>query len=147
MQKGATLPERCLKCNAPGDGEWIVRTLRPTDSTLAFLRFIPYVRLIYFIWRAASQSTEVAFGLCRQHHSRVDSLVTAGNLIRWAGFVLLLYGVYMESILWLPGLIGSVIGTGLKTTPVLKVARMDDYYVWLSGVDPGYLASLPPVHG
>jgi hypothetical protein len=68
-------------------------------------------------------------------------------LIRWAGFALLVYGIYMETILWLPGLIVSVVGTGLRTTPVLKVNRMDDYYVWLSGVHPGYLAALPPVHG
>lgn len=147
FQKGATLPNRCLKCNAPGDGQWVTRTLRPTDSKLAFLRFIPYIRLIYFIWRAASQRTEVSFGLCHQHHSQVNNLTTAGNFIRWAGFAVLVYGIYMETILWLPGLIVSVIGSGLSTTPVVKVARMDDYYVWLTGADPGYLASLPPVSG
>jgi hypothetical protein len=59
----------------------------------------------------------------------------------------MVYGIYMETILWLPGLVVSVIGSGLRTTPVLKVARMDDYYVWLSGVDAGYLAALPPVNG
>src|SRR5262249_29712640 len=39
MQKGATLPNRCLKCNAPGDGQWVTRTLRLADSKMAFLRF------------------------------------------------------------------------------------------------------------
>jgi hypothetical protein len=74
-------------------------------------------------------------------------LCNAGNWIRWAGFAVLVYGIYIETLLWLPGLVVSIIGSGLMTTPVVKVARMDDYYLWISGVDQGYLASLPPVHG
>jgi len=147
MQKGATLPKSCLKCNAPGDGQWVTRTLRLSDSKMAFLRFIPYVRLIYFIWRATSQSVEVSFGLCHQHHSQVNTLTTAGNLLRLAGLVLLLYGIYAESLIWVAGLFAGVIGTGLGTTPIIKASRMDEYYVWISGVDQSYLASLPPVNG
>jgi hypothetical protein len=147
MQKGATLPNRCLKCNAPGNGQWVTRTVRMADSQLAFLRFIPYIRLIFFLWRAASQSVEVSFGLCHQHHSKVNTLITAGTLIWMAGLVLLVYGIYAGSLIWILGLFISVIGTGLRTTPIVKAARMDDYYVWITGADPGYLSSLPPVHG
>ena len=147
MQKGATLPRRCLKCNAPGNGQWVTRTLRQADSKMIFLRFIPYVRLIYWIWRAASQSVEVSFELCHDHYSRVNVLTTAGNLMRLAGLVLLLYGLYAESLIWIPGLFMGVIGTGISTLPIVKAKRLDDYYVWMSGVDPGYLASLPPVNG
>src|SRR5215471_15399797 len=147
MQKGATLPRRCLKCNAPGNGQWVTRTLRPAESKMIFLRFIPYVRWIYWIWRAASQSVEVSFELCHDHYSRVNVLTTAGNLMRLAGLVLLLYGLYAESLIWIPGLFMGVIGTGISTLPIVKAKRLDDYYVWMSGVDPGYLASLPPVNG
>jgi len=114
---------------------------------MIFLRFIPYVRLIYWIWRAASQSVEVSFELCHDHYSRVNVLTTAGNLMRLAGLVLLLYGLYAESLIWIPGLFMGVIGTGISTLPIVKAKRLDDYYVWMSGVDPGYLASLPPVNG
>jgi hypothetical protein len=114
---------------------------------MMFLRFIPYVRLIYWIWRATSQSVEVSFELCHNHYSRASTLTTAGNLARLAGLVLLLYGLYVESLIWLPGLFIGVIGTGISTLPIVKASRMDDYYVWMSGVDSGYLASLPPVNG
>jgi len=117
------------------------------DSKMAFLRFIPYLRLIYWIWRAASRSVEVSFGLCHQHHSQVNTMMTVGNIMRVAGLVLLAYGVYAESLIWVPGLFLGVIGTGVGTTPIVKAARMDDYYVWITGVDPGYLATLPPVTG
>lgn|SRR5262249_16983762 len=147
MQKGATLPNRCLKCNAPGNGQWVTRTLRLADSKMAFLRFIPYVRLIYWIWRAASQSVEVSFELCNEHHSRINTLTTAGTIMRLAGLVLLLYGLYEESLLWIPGLFVGVIGTGISTIPIVKASRIDDYYVWISGVDPGYLSALPSVTG
>jgi len=147
MQKGATLPKRCLKCNAPGNGQWVTRTLRPAESKMIFLRFIPYVRWIYWIWRAAAQSVEVSFELCHDHYSRVSLLTTVSNLMRLAGLVLLLYGLYEESLIWIPGLFVAVIGTGVGSLPIVKASRMDDYYVWMSGVDPGYLASLPPVNG
>jgi hypothetical protein len=74
-------------------------------------------------------------------------MITAGNLMRLVGLVLLVYGIYEESLLWIPGLFVGVIGTGIGTTPVVRASRMDDYYVWITGVDPGYLASLPQVNG
>jgi len=148
MQKGATLPNRCVKCNAPWNGQWVTRTVRAAESKMAFLRYIPYLRLIYWIWRAASQSVEVSFGLCERHHSQVNMMTTIGNLLRIAGVVLLVYGIYSDDLVWwIPGLLASVLGSGLSTTPIIKMSQMDDYYVWLNGIDQGYLASLPPVHG
>jgi hypothetical protein len=114
---------------------------------MIFLVFIPYLRLIYWIWRAASQGVEVSFELCHDHYSRVNLLSAVGNIMRLAGLVLLLYGVYFDSPIWIPGLFACVIGTGVGSLPIVKASRMDDYYVWMSGVDPGYLASLPPVNG
>jgi len=147
MHKNASLPNRCLKCNSPSNGLSISRTFRKVDSTFGWMRYIPYLRYVYWIARAASNdTTAVNLRVCQTHYSQVHMVVNIANLLRFLGLGLLVYGLYLGSLLWLAGLTVAVIGSGLASAySIVKMSRMDDYYIWLGGVDANYLASLPPV--
>jgi len=146
MQRDASLPNRCMKCNAPTEIS-TVQTFRQVDSTLGWLRYIPYLRYVYWIARVASnQTAEVGLWVCQTHHSQMTMLSTTTKILRIAGITTMIYGFYIGSLLWLVGLLAAIIGTVLAASrPVAKLSRMDDYYLWLKGVDSEYLAALPVV--
>ena len=147
MYKNAPLPARCLKCNAPSNGLSVTRTFRWVDSALAWLRYIPFVRYVYWIMRAASnQNAQVSLGVCQSHYSQFNTMANFARLLRIAGLVVFIYGIYNVSLVCLVGALISTVGAVLaNTNSIVKLSRIDDYYLWLSGVDPNFLAVLPPV--
>jgi hypothetical protein len=148
MNRSALLPSRCVKCNAPTNGLSINRTLRGVDSTFGWMRYIPYLRYIYWIARASSDKVaQVALGVCSSHHSNAKVTAIAAVVLRIAGLVLFVYGLHEGEPLCLAGgLILAIVGSVLRgASTIVKVSRMDDYYIWLKGAHPSYLAVLPPV--
>lgn len=147
MDKNAKLPGRCLKCNTPSNGLTVNTTFRAVDAKMGWLRYIPYVRYIYWIARAASNnSAMVSLGVCQNHQSQAATLATVAKVLRIAGLLVLIYGLYSGNILWLLGLIMTVFGAGLAgANSVVKLSEMDDYFIWLAGVHPSYLSALPPI--
>ncbi|HEY6332978.1 MAG TPA: hypothetical protein VI756_26875 [Blastocatellia bacterium] len=146
IHKNALLPDRCLKCNAPTGGQSITRTFRAVDATMGWLRYIPYVRYVYWIARATSdKKADINLSVCPTHHSHATAMAAVAQIIRWGGLALMAYGLVSGSLLWILGLFTAVFGAGLASCSILKLRRMDDYHLWLSGAHPNYLASLPPV--
>jgi hypothetical protein len=64
------------------------------------------------------------------------------------GIALLGYGLYLNNFLWFIGFIIALSSSRFRpANTIVRAAKMDDHYIWLRGVDAGYLASLPAVSG
>jgi len=144
MAKEAPLPERCVKCNAPTQ-HTLKRNLRWHHPALYLLIFGGV--LFYFIFALVfSKSATIHVGLCESHAAtrKRDILIT------WA-LVLLAFGSFYfaatagEMSLLLVGLIllfgGAIYGT-IKAR-VVAPQKIDNHYVWLTGINADYLQQFP----
>lgn len=149
MTKNASLPDRCVKCNAPAHGFRLKRNLSWHHPALALLIFVAL--LIYLVVAmAVSKRATVHLGLCAEHLQRRRNLLIAGwsllaiGLItpviafanEYVGIGLLGIGVVAVAAVWL-----------VLAARVVKVKRIDDQYVWLRGIDANYLAQFPSLQG
>jgi peptidoglycan/LPS O-acetylase OafA/YrhL len=158
-RKGAVLPDRCLKCNAPADGRPFKRSLSWASPywALSILLIGPLLFLVVYV--IFSRRGKVAVGLCPRHRKKRAQAIALGWFATLAGIVciigagvasdsltsvgiasdrVLATGIIVGIFLLLGGLIGGVVGSR-----VLVPTRIDKNFIWLSKVSPEYLASLP----
>jgi hypothetical protein len=154
-RKGAELPDRCIKCNAPAEGYRFSRNLSwhsPGWYLLIFVSLLIYI-LVYFLVRWQGR---VTVGLCEQHRRKRKQAILWGWLSALGGIGLIVAaGTYSDTVrigasplipigfiggvvLVLGGLIGGMIGS-----QVLVPTRIDKNFIWLKKVSPDYLAELP----
>jgi uncharacterized membrane protein len=148
MTKQALLPDRCVKCNAPADTK-LKRKLTWHHPAIYILAFIGL--LLYLIVALVTRKTAIVdVGLCRDHVAarKRDILIT------WAlglSFVLSwVVSAMMEDMTFL--LIGIALMFATAIYGVLRVRivapnKIDDHFVWLTGVHPSYLQQLPEWRG
>ena len=127
-----TLPRRCLKCNAPKEGEPIGRTLHRS-----------------FTWRFG-----VAFVfVCEAHRAEHRKVITISRLLMLGGFTGIMTGVAQESI-WTAGIravscaafLGGLIYQ-LFCGKLVSLVKMNKEHMWLSGCGPDFLAGFPEWNG
>jgi predicted RNA-binding Zn-ribbon protein involved in translation (DUF1610 family) len=151
MRKTATLPYRCIKSNQPADG-WLRRKLywhHPAIYLLILLHLFIYVIVAICVRKKA----DIEVGLCDAWFRRrrwtialtwLVALVALGVCI--AGCAgLETPGSQLGGWLIAGGLIGGFIGviTGLILGTVVSATKITDEYVWMKGVHPDFLKSLP----
>lgn len=141
----STLPDRCVKCNAPAPGGRMKRKLswhHPALYLTIFLGLLIYVILAVSVSKRAT----VIASLCAAHRSRRKRDI----LISWAlvifGLVGFGTGIANESG-WI-GLVGGVaFFTGMiyaiVTTRMLAAKRIDKEHAWMTGCCPEFLADFP----
>ena len=149
MHRGATLPNRCLRCNVAANGPVLTCKLRWHDRRFSVLRFIPFLAWIYLIHvLATARSARLALHLCQDHYRQTKTIACVGWVVLLGGMALLGYGLYLNNFLWFIGfIIALVSGRFRPSNTIVRAEKMDDHYIWLRGVDDGYLASLPAVSG
>ena len=148
MTKEALLPNRCVKCNAPAD-EQLKRKLtwhHPALYLLIFASILIYAVVAMIVRKTAT----VNVGLCEEHLSSrrrsllitwalglgaVGSFVAAG-LLEDGTFVLLAFALLMSCAVY-----------GVVTLRVVAPNKIDNYFVWLKGVDANYLQQFPEWRG
>ena len=144
MTKQAPLPDRCVKCNAPTQ-HTLKRNLRwhhPALYILIIGGFLFYVILALVL----SKSATIKVGLCETHAAarKRDILIT------WTLVLLSFASFYFaattgEMSLLFVGLVlffGGVI-YGIVKTRVVAPQKIDDHYVWLTGLNGNYLEQFP----
>lgn len=147
-RKGAVLPDRCLKCNAPAEGFRFNRSLswhRPIWFVLLLNGLFLYL-VVYFLvrWRGS-----VTVGLCPHHRQRRMRAIAIGWLLILAGTGIAIAAAAVPSnlapILVVSGIVVLLGGitSGMLGSQVLVPKRIDKNYIWLSHVSPDYLADLP----
>jgi hypothetical protein len=144
MSRDAELPPRCVKCNVPTHLR-LKRKLtwhHPLIYILVFIALLIYLIVAMIIRKAAT----VEIGLCHEHLAKRqrDLWITIGLLI--AGLLGLALAIaYSDGTYLLVGflaLIASLI-YGIVAVRVVAPAKIDDQFVWLSGVNKHYLNELP----
>lgn len=147
VPKGAELPDRCLKCNAPAQGYRFVRTLSWLSPVWIILLLSPLLYIIvYLILRKRGR---VAAGLCQRHRKLRGRAIVIGWLTAFAGIASILASgavpnqyagipIVAGIVLLLAGIIGERIGS-----QVLVAKRINKEFIWLRNVSPDLLASYP----
>jgi len=149
MTKGACRPDRCLRCDAPANGYRLRRRLRWHHPALYILIF--GAMLLYLILALVlSKHATVDFALCADHVRRRRNLMLGGLGIFLFALTLLVVAfsydyamiglsavlLFFAAIIWL-----------IIAYKVVTVKRIDDRYIWLTGLDEKYLVQFPPLAG
>ena len=145
VSKGAELPDRCVKCNAPSQEPKLKKKLSWHHPAIYLLIFVAL--LIYFIVAMILRKTAtVDIGLCEEHklkHRR--NIVVTWVLVGLGvlGFVTAL--AVEDSNFILLGILLLLAGIiyGAVTLRILTPAKIDDRFAWLKGVNRDYLDELP----
>lgn len=144
MTKQAPLPDRCVKCNAPTQLT-LKRKLRwhhPALYILILGGFLFYVILALVL----SKSATINVGLCQTHAAarKRDILITW--ILVLLSFACFYFAATTETMnLLFAGLtlfLGGVI-YGVVKSRVVAPQKIDDHYVWLTGLNANYLEQFP----
>jgi GYF domain 2 len=145
MSQNESLPDRCVKCNRPVNGQRLARKLYwyPLYIYLLVLLTGLLGAIVALIVRKRAR---VKIGICNTHLLQRRIALAIGWMGSLAGIGLLIGGVkYGRASLILIGLflfLGALI-YGVAKAPVVSANRIDPKYVWLKGVCRQYLDTLP----
>ena len=142
MTKDASLPDQCVKCNAPANGLRLKRRLAWHSPVLYLL--ILFAVLIYVILAGMlSKRATVYLGLCSQHFQRRRKQKAVGWLLLAAGIITAIAAIaYDYPLLALLGFSAFLFAAFWLTfvSRVVTVKKIDDHLVWLNGINSDYLA-------
>ena len=148
MTKQASLPGRCIKCNAYTD-ERLKRKLTWHHPALYLLIFVSI--LIYAIVAMIVRKTAtIDVGLCAEHHAARKRNIA----ITWAFGLLsigsLVAAAMLEDFTFVVASIAFLLATivyGIVTLRIVAPTKIDDHYVWLTGANADYLQEFPELSG
>jgi hypothetical protein len=153
-RKGAELPDRCIKCNAPAGGLRFKRNIYWHSPGWFIFIISPLIYIIVYL--LVRRRAKITVGLCSYHRKKRARAIALGWLTALAGIgfyisVVILaekrtpvisplayIGMISSFVLLLAGLLGGMIGS-----QVLVPIRIDKHFVRLRRVSPDYLAELP----
>ena len=152
MQKGTTLPNRCLQCNQPASVQYPKKMYwhQPWLYLLLFLGG-PFIYIIGSL--VTRKKADVVLPLCGAHADKRKRAATISTLMMVAGLLLMFASctqmegsgdtfVLMAGPGFLLLFIGAIVNVAGANPIVPK--KIDDYYVWMNKVSHSYLAALPP---
>jgi hypothetical protein len=151
LRNGVILPPRCLKSNEPTESRWN-RTLSwhpPWVMVLIFVALLIYVIVALILTKRATFQFPISarFRAKRRNALLVGwGLALAGVVSFFASFALLDSDFEaVGAVMLIGGLILPIVGAvwGIYCGRLLWPTQIDDYFTWLSGVCPEYLATLP----
>lgn len=145
MDKNASLPDYCVKCNAPANGLRLRKRLR-WHHPLLYLLVIPGVLIYAIVATFLSQQATIEFGICTDHKRR-------RRVIWGIGIALLIIGLIMP-VAALGNDQGGVAGIGflvlltsivwlVMASKFVTVKKMDERFVWMTGINKGFLDHFP----
>ncbi len=147
MSKDASLPDRCVKCDAPANGFRLTRRLSWHHPALFLLLLLAWLLYLILALVLRKQAT-VALGLCQEHYERRKKLLTVGWVMFALGLISPVVGFSTDypgiGLLGILLLLGSIVWLSLVTRVVI-VKKIDDHFVWLNGINKNYLERLPPL--
>ncbi len=140
-----SLPDRCVRCNAPAYGFRLKRKFYwhpPAYFLFIFLNLLIYAIVAMCVRKGAT----LDIGLCEKHRARRKQ----GLIVCWTGVLIavgmfIAAGVFESAVLTIGGIVLLLAGiiyasiTGIRVSP----SKITKENVWLKGVDANYLAELP----
>lgn len=149
MQKGASLPHRCLACNGPVSVQF-PKKMYWHHPGLYFLVISPLIYIIVAL--IVRKKADLVLPLCAEHAEKRKKSATIGSLLITFGLLLMLGSCTQLDgdgaafgLIWLAGFAVLVAGALVNNVGANLVVpkKIDDYYTWLGKVNPSYLSTLP----
>jgi hypothetical protein len=149
LRKDATLPARCVKCDADAPGEKLPRKLF-WHHPAWYLLILPGLLIYAIIATIVGKRARIQIGVCSLHRQkRKRNLLIAWGLFLSSILCFILGGIY--GIGWVIGLgIVAAIASpiyGMVTCSMVTPKKIDDQFVWLNGVSPKFLETLTEFPG
>lgn len=145
MHKTARLPDCCIKCGVQANGCHLRKKLSWHHPALALLILVGI--LVYVIVAlVVRKSATVEISLCEDHLRKHRIAVIVSWLIFLAGFAFIVLAIAAESggsALFGVLLIFASAISAATWAKVVTVKKIDDYFVWLRGIDESFLTMLP----
>ncbi|MHC4178051.1 MAG: hypothetical protein ACYSWU_11130 [Planctomycetota bacterium] len=150
MHKRATLPDRCVKSNEPAHGRRLLRDMfwhPPWIYLTIFIGLLVYVILVMMLRKRAT----IRIGLSKQWFAKRRRAILIGWGLVLSSAAMVVGGIskagefpYAPALIPL-GFVVFLVGAiyGLIAARMVAPARITDDYVWVKGVHPDFLASLP----
>ncbi len=151
MQKGASLPNRCLVCNQPASVRFPKKMY--WHSPWIYLLLIPSILIYAIVALLARKKADVVLPLCTEHAEKRKRATTIGTLLIVVGLVSMFGSCTQadssgDTFAMILGIGALVLFAGLIVLAVgsnlIVPKKIDDYYVWLRKVSASYLSTLPP---
>jgi hypothetical protein len=144
---GASLPDRCVKCNNPAGGRR--KHLRLSwHSPIAYVFLL--VGLVFYIVAAVlmTKRLSITIGFCDNHVRQRRTAIALGWFGALAGIALLVLGLAMRPVngfMILGGVLLCFVALvySVLASRILWATRIRDNRAWLKGACSDYLADLP----
>lgn len=152
MEKTAPLPDACVTCNAPAGGFTLRRRLA-WHSPWLYLLLLGNLLIYIIVAMIVQRRADIRIGLCTEHRGRRRTwIVVAWSLAAVAIALPIVLAVLTPDtaiigIAALPLLLLVAALVGLYGGRVVSAKRIDDHHVWIGGVSPALLATLPEWRG
>jgi hypothetical protein len=153
-RKGAELPDRCIKCNAPAGGFRFKRNLSWHSPGWYIFLISPLIYIIVYL--LVRRGAKITVGLCPSHRKKRAWAIALSWLSGLAGIGMYITVIIVSEnhtatpsplvpigliggfVLLFAGLLGGMFGS-----QALVPTRIDKHFVWLRRVSTDYLAELP----
>ena len=149
LRHQATLPARCVKCNAAAHEPTKKRKIYWHHWAIYLLILINII-LYAIVAMIARKRAIVSPGLCARHKARRRNAIALGWLGSIAGFAILVAGLGEgEPLLGTFGVLLALVAAmaGVIVGRVVFAKRIDDDYVRLKGCGTAFLNTLPEFPG
>ena len=149
VSRDAQLPDRCVKCNAPANGNRLIKKMYWHPQVYYLLVCVGFIFYVIAALIVRKQAT-VVIGLCDTHLKKRKTAILVTLLLVALMAISFVVGMAAnEGALAALGLVFMLAAMiyGLATIPMVAPARIDDRYVWLKGITQTYLAGLPEYTG
>jgi hypothetical protein len=144
MAKQAPLPDRCIKCNEPTHNK-LKRNLRWHQPWLYILILVG-VLFYAILAMVLSKTATINVGLCETHAAdRKRDIIIAWMLVALS-IACFYFAVAFEMMAFV--LVGAIVFLGGIIYGAVKARlvapqKIDDQYVWLTGINAKYLDQFP----
>jgi predicted RNA-binding Zn-ribbon protein involved in translation (DUF1610 family) len=154
MTKDAQLPFVCVKTNRPADA-WLLRKLYWHNAWIYLLILIS-IWVYVIVALIVRQSATINVGLCREQIMRRRWTIAGAWLAVVGGVVMIFVGFANSQpgngawlVVSLAGLILLLVGAiaGATLARIVAPTRITKQYVWMKGIHPEFLTSLPDFPG
>lgn len=147
MRHDAELPARCVRTGRPSEGDRLDLTLH-SHHPAVYVALLGHLAFYVILAGALGKKARVRVGVCEDARRSQASALAACWLLAVGGATVALVAVVLEWPWWF---VAGGVAAMLAAAPVylwggarlVTATRIDDSYVWLSGIHPHYLATLP----